>query len=994
MATIGKASLLIVPRFDNLSKTVDEALRKAGAGASKAGEGLGERTSSGFGRGLLASGASIGAFSTLTSAAMSSISSHVGDAVSRFDTLNQYPRTMELLGYSTESAESSIAKMSDRLSTLPTRLDDMAGTVQGIVAITGDLDQATDAGLALNDMLVASGSSTQLTTAAMEQFRQMLAKGKPEMEDWKSLTSAMPGQMSQLAKAMLGPTATANDLYAALGGGKTDPTLTMDDLLEAMIRLDNEGGEGITSFREQAETAAGGVQTAISNMGNAVTKGITGIMDEIGRDNISGVLGDIKGGINDAFGLARDVMGEVVPIAEDLYGALEPLAPVIAAGGAGFAAWRAGTDILGSVSSKASGLSKTLRAADDALALAAGGAGTLSESLDAVGLSINPVSLAVAGLSVAVGAGIALWADYTERQENFTAATRGLTEAAGDTAALGAYSETISGIAEGADRSAMSVDELAESTAAHVDAMRENNAAAEEQIAELSTAQSIINECAGATDLSAGAQGRLEWALKLVNDQLGLNITQSDVAAGSYKDQDGNVQNLTESINSLIEAKKNEARQTAITSNLTEAYQAQTDAAATLAAAQKNYSEAMEVARRERGDLTDEQWAAVEAQIAETSGLNDATEQYDSAASAVASLEDQLGTAAAATSEAADAFDLWAASTSPLFQEQLKICGTTVGGLAEDLRSLGADTTALGALSDDQLEELAYAYDGTTASIVGKLDEWGVGMDEAAAGSARNAAAIRGELSKLSDSGGMDLASLSQKLADAGVSSDDLRRIGTANLDALAAQCGYDMGAMVTAIQGYNDKDLESKHSDATVGGNAVDGSARTGVEGASGAIRGLPDRSVSVNVYGNYERASSVISGLAGAIGSIPGQVTSYVNQVVRQINSAEGGIVYHASGGVAYHADGFIANRPGAGVSLDHRVGEAGAEAIVPLTNRRYSQPFVDLIAEGVAERSRGERPAVINNYYTFNQPIESPYEVARAVRLAERRGLAAEV
>lgn len=180
---------------------------------------------------------------------MSSISSHVGSAVSRFDTLNNYPKVMQSLGYSAKESEASIGLMSERLSSLPTRLDDMAASVQGISVITGDLDKATRAGLALNDMLVASGSSTQLTSAAMEQFRQMLSKGKPEMQDWKSLVQAMPGQLDQLAKAMLGPTASADDLYAALGGGKNDPTVTMDQLLDKMIELDVDGGGALKSFR-------------------------------------------------------------------------------------------------------------------------------------------------------------------------------------------------------------------------------------------------------------------------------------------------------------------------------------------------------------------------------------------------------------------------------------------------------------------------------------------------------------------------------------------------------------------------------------------------------------------------------------------------------------------------------------------------------------------------------------------------------------------------
>ena len=52
-------------------------------------------------------------------------------------------------------------------------------------------------------------------------------------------------------------------------------------------------------------------------------------------------------------------------------------------------------------------------------------------------------------------------------------------------------------------------------------------------------------------------------------------------------------------------------------------------------------------------------------------------------------------------------------------------------------------------------------------------------------------------------------------------------------------------------------------------------------------------------------------------------------------------------AKGGIRTHADGGIATRA---IPLDI-VGEAGAEAIVPLTNKRYAQPFVDMISEGIA-------------------------------------------
>ena len=65
---------------------------------------------------------------------------------------------------------------------------------------------------------------------------------------------------------------------------------------------------------------------------------------------------------------------------------------------------------------------------------------------------------------------------------------------------------------------------------------------------------------------------------------------------------------------------------------------------------------------------------------------------------------------------------------------------------------------------------------------------------------------------------------------------------------------------------------------------------------------------------------------------------------------------IPFSATGGafargaiIQKHADGFIANRPGRGVDITrHIAGEAGAEAIIPLTNKRYVRPFAETVAD----------------------------------------------
>ncbi|OUP37966.1 phage tail tape measure protein [Olsenella sp. An188] len=73
---------------------------------------------------------------------------------------------------------------------------------------------------------------------------------------------------------------------------------------------------------------------------------------------------------------------------------------------------------------------------------------------------------------------------------------------------------------------------------------------------------------------------------------------------------------------------------------------------------------------------------------------------------------------------------------------------------------------------------------------------------------------------------------------------------------------------------------------------------------------------------------------------------------------------------------------------------VGEAGPEAVVPLSGSRV-RPFAEAVAEGIVSAlggSREGRGGVTQNF-NFYQPIKSPDEVARAVRLSERYGLAAE-
>lgn len=237
--------------------------------------GAANKVGTGFNSAL--AGAVGGAVATIATKAIDTIGQSIGSAISRVDTMNNFPKITENLGYSADEAEDSIAAMSEGLQGLPTTLDGMVSAVQQLAPLTGGLEEATELSLALNNALLAGGKSTDLQANAMEQYTQMLAVGKVDMAAWKSLISTMPGQMSQLSEELLGTGKSAFDLYDALQAG----TLGFDDLNGAILTLNSEGTGEFASFADQATSATDGIGTGMAQFQTAVTRGLANVIQKL-----------------------------------------------------------------------------------------------------------------------------------------------------------------------------------------------------------------------------------------------------------------------------------------------------------------------------------------------------------------------------------------------------------------------------------------------------------------------------------------------------------------------------------------------------------------------------------------------------------------------------------------------------------------------------------------------------------------------------------------
>lgn len=306
--TVVRGSVLLTPKFDNLGANVKRALgsgyKSAVSVHTNAGRQAAQNYASGFGG---ATGAIMGIVSSVTSRALDAISGSIASAVNRVDTIANFPKIMQSVGYSADEARTTIERLSSGIDGLPTSLDAIVGSVQKIAPVSGSLATATDVALAFNNALLAGGKSQEVMNSAFEQYSQMLSTGRVDMQSWKILAQAMPGQLNQIAKALLGANANQADLYKAMQSG----AITFDQFNAAIVSLNSEGLPGYASFAEQARISTESIGTAWTNVQNRINKAVAKIIDHIGQANIAGAINDFSSSFS---GIADTVITYLDPV--------------------------------------------------------------------------------------------------------------------------------------------------------------------------------------------------------------------------------------------------------------------------------------------------------------------------------------------------------------------------------------------------------------------------------------------------------------------------------------------------------------------------------------------------------------------------------------------------------------------------------------------------------------------------------------------------------
>lgn len=901
---------------------------------------------------------------------MGQLSNILGDL--NHDNLNQFADSLVRLGNNMPTQESAILDVTNRIGSM--------GSIAGMstpeilawsAAIASTGQKSESAGTAISKTMsqietAVAGANNGITVSA-DSINAAIAAGGDELEQFAALAgmsadefvnawSSNPQSVLESLTKEVENSGSKLEAFAEVAGisakefankWKNSPSEAMKSFVDGLKRIKENGGSvdktledmGITGVR-QKQALEGLVQTVDTlddalQMSNDAWKGVSDQWGEAGdaareaqqkSEGFSGALAKLEN-IGKAFGAVlgdavAPILNNVVDVAKDALDVFTSLDPAIQTNIVGFLGLVASAGpalhLVGGVGQGIMGFSRgakvgaltikelannstSLTGALEAAMTATGGfenAGSLATKV-AGGLKAGLIGLAIAGVAFVATKLL----EAKAKQDAFNNAIKDLDEVSGSIGdKLSSGARSIDGIGDSSKAAAPSLEELTKDITDYKEKVQSIIQPAEESIGTLGRVKAVIDKYAGAGSVAADEMGELQWAVDKLNEVTGKQYKIEDILAGKYKDEKGNVKDLREEIDKLIRSRQLEAE--------TKAYQ-------------DLYTESLK--EQEKGRQKKE----------------GAQSAYD----------------------------------KRLAEERKKYMDGTYATYDRDKADQVARTTLKGSKEDQELE-----------AATANLERYTKGVDDAKkkmnALAAANSQAGLSILSLIQDSDGWSNAlkgvnlsadELSAAVVNAGMNTDQLKALGISNFAALAASAGGDVEDLTRRLKALDALGVDPKkitvNDDGTIttaegqiinlNNMTIDGKPFTVTDDGSimmseNALKKLDKAKLenkTLNVITSLGDSFSRLDKLQARINRMHGKdlyVTAYKNVVNRNNNGiSDPYMVGNAAGGIRYHADGFIADRPTM-ISDRDMVGEAGGEAIIPLTNKRYVTPFAGTVAD----------------------------------------------
>lgn len=264
------------------------------------------------------------------SAGFNLVKDSVQKAFGRIDTMEQFERVMTVMLGSTEDANAALDKTNDIVTGTGYGLDVAAKSVQDFVTRGVEIDKATKYIEAWGDAVAfyGDGSNEQFAnvtnalqnmltkgTVGMDQLNRLFEAGIPAVDIFAQATGKLPEEVSE-----------------ALSKGEISAEEFVNTVTNAML----EGTNGVQNISGAAKEAGNSWGGTFDNMGAAVARGVTSIIESIDNLLQTNGLPDMREMVSNFGSAFEDVLNgiaERIPVIistiQDWRSSLEPLQPII-----------------------------------------------------------------------------------------------------------------------------------------------------------------------------------------------------------------------------------------------------------------------------------------------------------------------------------------------------------------------------------------------------------------------------------------------------------------------------------------------------------------------------------------------------------------------------------------------------------------------------------------------------------------------------------------
>ena len=286
-ANLGTAWIQVKPSMNGVRGSILSGLSGTGA---QFGDQMGSEVKNS--KGMTVGMAAVwGAASAVAFKAIDTISRTLTDSISgairRVDTLNNSERTFANMGFNATQTKESITALDKSIRGLPTPLDQAIRGMTSLAATYGDVSLGQKMFTALNNAILGFGGTVDMVDNAILQISQMPMDGPLDAQTWNSLrNSGLTPVLVAMSKEF---GISVSEMKKQFGEGE----LKVEDFVDALIKMNKDGGGGLKSLEQIAKDSTAGINTGMANAQTAVERGMAAIINAVGSKNISNAIASV-----------------------------------------------------------------------------------------------------------------------------------------------------------------------------------------------------------------------------------------------------------------------------------------------------------------------------------------------------------------------------------------------------------------------------------------------------------------------------------------------------------------------------------------------------------------------------------------------------------------------------------------------------------------------------------------------------------------------------